>query len=61
MNADRKRLQADLNGLAGQIIGCAFTIANTLGVGFNEKVYENALAHELTKAGLMVRQQIAWS
>jgi len=27
--------------------------------GFLEKVYENALAHELTKAGLMVRQQIA--
>jgi len=30
---------------------------NTLGVGFLEKVYENALAHELRKAGLRVAQQ----
>ena len=40
-----------------RIIGCAFTVANTLGIGFFEKVYENALAHELRKAGLCVRQQ----
>jgi GxxExxY protein len=33
--------------------------ANTLGAGFLDKVYENALAHALTKAGLLVRQQIA--
>jgi GxxExxY protein len=32
-------------------------VANTLGVGFLEKVYENALAHELRKAGLKVEQQ----
>jgi GxxExxY protein len=30
---------------------------NTLGCGFLEKVYENALAHELRKAGLSVAQQ----
>jgi GxxExxY protein len=30
---------------------------NTLGAGFLEKVYENALAHELRKAGLDVMQQ----
>jgi GxxExxY protein len=30
---------------------------NTLGPGFLEKVYENALAHELRKAGLGVAQQ----
>lgn len=40
-----------------KIIGCAYTIANTLGCGFLEKVYENALAHELRKAGLAVIQQ----
>src|SRR5258708_7628170 len=55
MNADRKRLDE----ISERVIGCAFTVANTLGAGFLEKVYENALAHELTKAGLMVRQQIA--
>jgi GxxExxY protein len=55
MNADSKRLDE----ISERVIGCAFTVANTLGAGFLEKVYENALAHELTKAGLMVTQQIA--
>ncbi len=40
-----------------QIIGCAFKVANTLGPGFLEKVYENALLHELRKAGLKVEAQ----
>jgi hypothetical protein len=40
-------------------IGSAFTVANTPDVGFLEKVYETAMARELTKARLMVRQQIA--
>jgi GxxExxY protein len=40
-----------------KIIGCAYVVANTLGSGFLEKVYENALAHELRKAGLSVEQQ----
>ena len=39
------------------IIGRAFVVLNTLGVGFLEKVYENALGHELRKAGLSVCQQ----
>ena len=34
-----------------------FKVSNTLGPGFLEKVYENALAHELRKAGLDFRQQ----
>ncbi len=46
-----------LNRLSGQVIGCAFTVLNTLGAGFLEKVYENALALELRAAGLMVIQQ----
>jgi len=33
------------------------TISNTLGVGFLEKVYENALSLELRKTGLMAEQQ----
>jgi GxxExxY protein len=33
------------------------TVANTLGSGFVEKVYENALAYELRKRGLAVAQQ----
>jgi len=45
------------DALTERIIGCAYQIANTLGPGFLEKVYENALAHELRKAGLSVTQQ----
>lgn len=43
--------------LTEKIIGCAFTVANALGPGFLEKVYENSLAHELRKCGLLVEQQ----
>jgi GxxExxY protein len=39
------------------VIGCAFRVHNTLGTGFLEKVYENALAHEVRKSGLVVAQQ----
>ena len=45
------------NLLSKQIIGCALTVLHTLGTGFLEKVYENALVHELRKAGLTVSQQ----
>lgn len=40
-----------------RIIGCAYTVSNNLGCGFLEKVYENALAHELRKAKLDLAQQ----
>ena len=46
-----------LNSLLKRIIGCAWTVATTLGSGFLERVYENALAHELRKAGLAAEQQ----
>ena len=55
MNADKHRL----NQITEQIIGCAYTVGNELGCGFLEKVYENALAHELRKTGLAVAQQQA--
>ncbi len=50
---------SELNRLSGIIIGCAFRAMNGLGAGFAEKVYENAQAHELRKAGLAVLQQQA--
>jgi GxxExxY protein len=43
--------------LAGRIVGCAMKVHSVLGFGFLESVYENALAHELRKAGLRVDQQ----
>jgi len=47
-----------LNGVTEQIIGSAFTVANTLKCGVAEKVYENAMMHELTKHGLRVEQHV---
>ena len=55
MNADEKRKRMDQ--LTEQVIGCAYAVSNALGSGFLEKVYENALAHELRKANLDVLQQ----
>lgn len=49
--------EVGINGVSERIIGCAFRVLNALGSGFLEKVYENALAHELRKAGLAVAQQ----
>ena len=43
--------------LTQKIIGCAYKVHNTLGPGFLEKVYENALRIELEGLGLMVKQQ----
>jgi GxxExxY protein len=43
--------------LTQRVIACAMSVQNTLGCGFLEKVYENALAHELRRDGLNVRQQ----
>jgi len=40
--------------LTGAIIHCAIEVHKTLGPGFAESVYKNALTHELTKAGLNV-------
>jgi GxxExxY protein len=51
MNADR------INEVSRFIIGRAFVVSNTLGSGFLEKIYENALAFELREAGLSVKQQ----
>lgn len=41
-------------GLTQVIIGCAMTVHGTLGAGFLESIYQNALAHEIRKAGLRV-------
>jgi GxxExxY protein len=43
--------------LTEQIIGAFYDVYNSLGYGFLEKVYENALAIELGGRGLVVAQQ----
>lgn len=43
--------------LTSQVINAFYKVYNTLGYGFLEKVYENALCIELKKAGISVEQQ----
>lgn len=61
VNPGRGTLQSasfgEINPINEAIIGCAYTVSNTLGCAFLEVVYENALAHELRKAGYDVVQQ----
>ena len=68
MNADRTKPIPDetpdehrleINRITEKIIGCVHRVSNTLGSGFLEKVYENALAIELRESGLNVEQQHA--
>ena len=43
--------------LTGTIIDSAYTVHNTLGFGFLENVYKNALVIELEKAGLGIEKE----
>ena len=47
-----------LNELSGRVIGCAIQVAKKLRPGYLEKVYENALFHELNKHGFRVDKQV---
>jgi len=49
-----------LNALFEEIVGAAYEVSNTLGAGFLEKVYERALAKELTLRGIPVRPQVPY-
>lgn len=43
--------------LTRRIIGCAYTVYNTMGFGFLESVYEKCLVIELLQTGLRVHSQ----
>lgn len=51
MDTDKK------DELTEKILGAAFNVQNTLGCGFLEKVYENALVIELTRQQIAVEQE----
>src|SRR5436190_17720998 len=62
MNAERPQMNAVtplqwIKGSLSRVIGAAYKVSNTLGIGFLEKVYENALALELRSQQLVVEQQ----
>ena len=44
--------------LTKKIIACAYVVHNTLGTGFLEKVYENAMLVEMGSQGIKVRRQV---
>ena len=62
MNTDKEKdLRQDHYPLTETVIGLVYKVANGLGVGFLEKVYENALAMELLEARFEFQQQVAIS
>jgi GxxExxY protein len=50
--------QMDLNDITYKINGAVFEVNKILGSGFLEKVYANALLHELRSQGLKANSQV---
>ena len=61
MNTDKIKPMDELKGLTEVVLGAAFEVANTLGAGFLEKVYERALLQELGLRGVRVEAQVPLS
>ena len=55
--SEKENLMLQEKYLTDKIIGAYYKVYNSLGYGFLEKVYEKALAFELTKLGLKVSRQ----
>ena len=47
----------EINNLTRTVIGCAYKVHNTLGFGFAEEVYENAMQIELRNNGIQALKQ----
>ena len=58
MDADERKL---LDSLTERVLGAVFEVANTLGAGFLEKVYERALLRELRLQGIPAVSQASFS
>ena len=56
MNAGERKC----NDLAERVLGAVFEVANTLGAGFLEKVYERALLRELQLRGIPAVSQASF-
>lgn len=55
---DRIRDENEINELTHRVIGCAMTVHNTLGNGFQEVIYQRALSIELKHSNIEhVREQ----
>jgi GxxExxY protein len=54
MNADEHRL----NQLTQAVIGCAYDVSNSLGCGYVEKVYQNAMVRALSRSGIRAEKEV---
>ena len=60
MNTDQQPASRSIlieGELTEKVLGAAFKVLNTLGTGFLEKGYENALSFQLQRIGLSVESQ----
>jgi len=57
MNADN----TDLNSLSENVLGAVFEVANVLGAGFLEKVYQRALIRELSLRGIRATSEASFA
>ena len=57
MNSDYKNSNYKHTDLTEKIISAFYKVYNTLGFGFLEKVYANALMHQLVMDGLRVEKE----
>ena len=55
----KEPLPEETNRVSGQIVDAAYAVHSNLGPGLLENVYEQCLAHELTKRGLRLQRQLA--
>lgn len=53
-----KILNIDINEITRKIIGCAMKVHSTLGNGFQEVIYQRALAIEMQKQGLGFQREM---
>ena len=50
--------QKYINDIAYKVVGCAIEVHNYLGPGLLESVYEESLAEEMNRQGLLVARQV---
>lgn len=54
-------MEQNINELTHKIIGCAMEVHRTLGSGFQELIYQRALAIEMQLAGLIAARELEMS
>lgn len=56
---ERKHVDLDdFKKLTGEIIGCAMQVHRVLGTGFQEVIYQRALAIELEQCGVLAQREL---